>query len=202
MVFPLWPRNDLDLKRTENCTRRASVEVVGASTGASSNFNGGERPQSDTRLCKDLYLLCSQAAAAAAACFFPDAAGFFLRRTGLPKCLCSPVCFTGALINAFGKGRRNSRVLPAVFRLAFICLPATSVSFFCASIKDSVACHASLDNSVFLILLMAVGLLPVALAVSSAMTSKNCFCALTKFSIPSRANSSRGARPGNSLPAL
>src|ERR1039458_4106746 len=28
---------------------------------------------------------------------------------------------------------------------------------------------------------------PVTLAVSSAMTSRNCFCALAKFSIPSRA---------------
>src|ERR1035437_2757492 len=68
---------------------------------------------------------CQAAAAAAASFLFPRAAGFFPRRAGLPARLCSPVGFTIASINAFGSGRRSSKVLPAVFTLAFICLPAT-----------------------------------------------------------------------------
>ena len=119
-----------------------------------------------------------------------------LRRwVGLAGGLCSPAGFTITSISALGNGFRSSRDLPAVFTLAFICFPARSTSFLWASMNDSVACRASAANSVFLIFLKPLLCLPpVALAVSSAMTSMNFFWALTKFSIPSRASSARTLR--------
>src|SRR5579864_551028 len=69
-------------------------------------------------------------AAAAAAFSFARAIGSFLRGVGLR--LRSTAPFAVVPRNGMGNPRRNSSALPAVFRLAFICWPAMSISFFCA----------------------------------------------------------------------